>query len=301
MKHFGFVQSWCPFLILFWMKILTLNCRAKPIDHQDVIFALGWPCPQLPQSWKFTLKRCYELGRHSAFFFFDLCVYLFICSLSPWINSWLPFVNLFVLSSEHEKSSGCLGFCLGQLWAQVPLLHFQTLFPDCSKCCQTLNARFLSVTKWLILLEYVVIKWSMSSVSIVSEISKRRSVRSSISWCILCIRLWPDLSKCLPNPGMPPQRDSVYFWHGTNSLLTMLPLNSDKLVKMSNQFTVQRLYSVWCPVRRHSDMRKVLYSNFKLLKQKHSQSTCQFFGTQPKNHGAILAFWTWVTCSVPLH
>ena len=146
------------FLILFWMKILTLNCRAKPIDHQDVIFALGWPCPQLPQSWKFTLKRCYELGRHSAFFFFDLCVYLFICSLSPWINSWLPFVNLFVLSSEHEKSSGCLGFCLGQLWAQVPLLHFQTLFPDCSKCCQTLNARFLSVTKWLILLEYVVIK-----------------------------------------------------------------------------------------------------------------------------------------------
>jgi hypothetical protein len=234
-------------------------------------------------------------------FFFDLCVYLFICSLSPWINSWLPFVNLFVLSSEHEKSSGCLGFCLGQLWAQVPLLHFQTLFPDCSKCCQTLNARFLSVTKWLILLEYVVIKWSMSSVSIVSEISKRRSVRSSISWCILCIRLWPDLSKCLPNPGMPPQRDSVYFWHGTNSLLTMLPLNSDKLVKMSNQFTVQRLYSVWCPVRRHSDMRKVLYSNFKLLKQKHSQSTCQFFGTQPKNHGAILAFWTWVTCSVPLH
>lgn len=70
------------FLILFWMKILTLNCRAKPIDHQDVIFALGWPCPQLPQSWKFTLKRCYELGRHSAFFFRSMCLPVYMQSVS---------------------------------------------------------------------------------------------------------------------------------------------------------------------------------------------------------------------------
>ena len=122
------------------------------------------------------------------------------------------------------------------------------------------------------MLEYVVIKWLMSLGLTVSEISKRRSVRSSISWFILC-NLWPDLSKCLPHPGMPPDRDSILLtWNQQNTDYT--PLNPDKLVKASSHLTVQRLYSVWRPVSRHSDTRKVLSSSFKLLEQKHSQSTC---------------------------
>lgn len=85
------------FLILFWMKILTLNCRAKPIDHQDVIFALGWPCPQLPQSWKFTLKRCYELGRHSAFFF---SIYVSTCLYAVCLRESTPDCHLWIYSSS---------------------------------------------------------------------------------------------------------------------------------------------------------------------------------------------------------